>query len=41
MLLLGASAIHIKSDKGLQILDCFGWTMLLLGASANHIKSDK
>ena len=40
MLLLGAFANHIKSDKGLRILDCFGWTMLLLGASANQVMAE-
>ena len=40
MLLLGAFANHIKSDKGLRILDCFGWTMLLLGAGANQVMAE-
>ena len=40
MLLLGAFAYHIKSDKGLRILDCFGWTMLLLGAGANQVMAE-
>ena len=40
MLLLGAFANHIKSDKGLRILDCFGWTMLLLRAGANQVMAE-